>query len=179
LSASTSIDSSISDWEIRRAKFVCDEALFKDKRYDSSVRYTLRVLSNMATIGCDGVSSTVKRKNRRVSKAALMELEKLLGSHSNKKDAIKIWHDKTTNEHPEPLKQVWDWLREKRRSPSELMDRLAKNKFITVLKKEDREINIRGFRSKGSPEERHSKIVVVDMPVDIFGLIELRTKIKT
>ena len=175
----TQSESIIPVWVNRRSKFICDEAQFEDRRYDQSVTHTLRVLSNIVTVGSDGVSKSVKCKNRRVSKGALKELEELLVSHSNKKDAIKIWHDKTTNEHPEPLKQVWGWLIEKRRSPVELMDRLAKNKFITILRTEESEINIRGFRSKGSPEERHSKIVVVDMPVDTFDLIKLRTKIKT
>jgi hypothetical protein len=178
LSASTSIDSSIPDWVIRRAKFVCDETLFKDKRYDSSVTYTLRVLSNIATIGCHGSSSTVKRKNRRVSKAALIELEKLLLQNNDQKAAFEKWHNLTTNEHPEPLNQVWLWLVETPRSPEDLIDRLKKNKFITVLKVEDAAMNKRGYRSKGTPEERHRYIEPADMTDEIFKSITIKSKLK-
>jgi hypothetical protein len=178
LRTSASIEGSISAWVTRRAKFICDEAQFKDGRYDLSVIHTLRVLSNMATVGSGGDSMSVKRKNKRVSAAALIELEKLLRSNSNQKNAFKIWHDVTTNEHPEPLKQVWCWLREEGRSPQELMDRLNKNKFITVLKTEDSAINERGFRSKGAPEERHKGLDPVDMPDRIFDMITIKSRKK-
>ena len=90
----------------------------------------------------------MKRLNTRASKAAV-ELHKTL----NDKD----WHDQTTNEHPEELKQVWTWMKEQPNiTARDVVLRLAKYPFVTVTKTENGRLKALG-KELLAPEERYRR----------------------
>ena len=145
------------NWEeiaLRRAKFLLDEANSCSPKYDQTVRFALRVISNVATVGKDCGSGAIKWINPNVSEGA-WELYRQLN------DDV-LWHRSTTNEHPEPLNQVWQWIRDHRAqlTPDKIVERLKDHPMVTVARHEDEAINKRGLRSRGDPKERHRDIVL-------------------
>ena len=60
----------------RRAEFLLNEARFNAKR-DQVITFTMRVLSNHATVGFDGSSFAIKQKNPRISHQALSRLNEV------------------------------------------------------------------------------------------------------
>lgn len=144
------------DWEkvaLRRAQFLLDEARSEQPTRDQTVTFALRVISNWATIGKDGSSSTVKWLNRNISQKA-WEL------YHSQSDAE--WEKSCINEHQEPISHVWQWILENHQmlTPRDILDRAKRWPMITVTKDEDLYLTQQGFRSKGSPEERHKMIVL-------------------
>jgi len=85
----------------RRIAFLIDAAKHENVK-DHAITYTLRALSNYATIGKDGTSSPLKKINKRVSENAY----KLL-----KKEGLEEYCKQTINEHPKSIKQIWEWLK--------------------------------------------------------------------
>jgi hypothetical protein len=162
----------VPKWIQRRAEFVYNEAKLQDRKHDQTVKYALRVLSNWATVGIDGSSERVKRRNRRVSRNALELLTSLMSQHGAT-EAFRIWHKQTTNEHPRPLKQVWEWLCSAHPTPKELLVDIQKYKFLTITNEENKSIDHAGHRSKGHPKKRHSDLKPVLMPRDIFEKIQI------
>ena len=162
-------------WVMRRAEFVCAEARLKDREHDQTILYALRVLSNWVTVGIDGNSREVKRRNRRVSGNALRELQELLQIHSPK-ETFKIWHKNTTNEHRDPLQQVWQWLCNETPTANVLLDRLASDKFITITNEENKQTAQNGHRWKGDRQARHQHIDPREMPEEVFNAIQIKRR---
>ncbi|MGJ0392784.1 MAG: hypothetical protein ACR650_08525 [Methylocystis sp.] len=134
----------------RRLAFLLNEVKFVDATCDLSVRFTLRMLSNYFTTGqCNLSSEGVKAVNRYMSRGA----EKLLHECRDKAE----WNDLTTNEHPEPLSQTWEWMKSKGVSLSimEIAKHIKRYPMVTVLKEEDQRIVANGHRSAGRPIERY------------------------
>lgn len=148
------------DWEqaaLRRAKFLLEEARSGTEVYDAAVRYALRVISNWATVAEDLSSEAIKFRNRRISRKAL---DLYLASETD-----ADWHKQTTNEHPEPIRQVWDWIVKEAQTlqPREILKRFQEWPMVTVTCDEDREINAAGHRWKGDPQVRHKRIDLVTL----------------
>lgn len=146
------------DWEkaaLRRAEFLLQEAKSGNWVYDAAVRYALRVISNWATVGADRSSEAIKFTNQRLSAKALALYKEL--------DDDLAWHKLTTNEHQEPISQVWEWVVREARSlqPEAILERFKLWPMVTITCEEDRAINAAGHRSKGCPQVRHSGIDVV------------------
>lgn len=75
----------------RRVSFLINEARHGEKR-DQVITFTMRVLSNHATIGKDAGSSKINDENHTVSSGAFELLQTV--------SSLRDWHTKTINEHP-------------------------------------------------------------------------------
>jgi hypothetical protein len=139
----------LSDFSLRRIRFLIGEAKANAPR-DQSITYTMRVLSNIATIGFDAGSTQVKLKNRNVSRAAAEFLTRC----ANRRE----WVDATVNEHPVPLKETWSWLcaNSLAITEQEVWRHFSQNKMVTVLKAEDRFLNALGLRSSSQDGDRYT-----------------------
>jgi hypothetical protein len=142
------------DWDrivLRRAQFLLNEANSENPTRDQTVTYAMRVISNWATIGKDAPSHIIKWTNPRISVAAW----ELYTSCSDRE-----WEKSVINEHPEPIAQVWDFILKERDTlnANAILDRFKLWPMITVTKEEDSELTRNGYRSSGSPAERHSRI---------------------
>ena len=142
----------------RRIKFLIDAARFEGKK-DQVVTYAMRVLSNHAAIGKDANSAQIKKINRRVSKGAYS----LLMSSS-----IDVYCKETINEHPRPLEQTWQWLKENATELSvlDVWDEFVNNPMITITKIEDRMIIDSGQRSKGDLNSRYKELGIEIMQLE-------------
>ena len=147
----------INDVIKRRIVFLLDAAKHENVR-DNSTTFTLRALSNYATIGKDAGSASIKKINRKVSENAY-ELLKVKG--------IEVYCKQTINEHPKPLSQTWEWLKENAKENLSL-ERVWKEfcdfPMVTVTKDEDDIIKGKGLNSKGTVEERYSSIKIITLP---------------
>ncbi|MGA7971478.1 MAG: hypothetical protein WCA36_01610 [Pseudolabrys sp.] len=84
----------------RRIAFLLNEAKSDNPAYDQVVRYALRVISNFYSCGDDVSSSKARLVNKHISRRA-SDLRAEISDD-------KKWIKKVTNEHQEPLRQVWD-----------------------------------------------------------------------
>ena len=146
----------------RRIKFLIDAAKDEDIK-DHAVTYVMRTLSNYATIGKDTNSASIKKINRKATENAY----KLL-----KEKGIKIYCKETINEHPKPLEQTWQWLKENAHTLSidDVWKEFCKYTMVTVTKEEDDYIKGRGLNSKGTVEERYSNIKIINLPKSPYEL---------
>ncbi len=149
----------VRDWQSiahRRAQFLINEARSSDPTYDQTVRYALRVISNWATVGKDCSSAEIKWLNPRVSEKAL----ELYDAVSDEE-----WLKRTTNEHPEPISVVWQWICEQgdHITPEAILARAKQWPMVTVTLEEDRLLTTNGLRSSGKPEDRHRDIVLASI----------------
>jgi hypothetical protein len=137
------------DFTLRRIKFLIGEAKENASR-DQAITFTMRVLSNVATIGFDASSTQIKLRNRNVSRAA----EEFLSVCVDGRE----WGDATINEHPVPLKETWSWLCANSLSitEQEVWCHFLQNKMVTVLKEEDRSLTARGLRSSSQYGNRYN-----------------------
>ena len=157
----------------RRINFLIEAAKYDDVR-DQAVTFTMRVLSNYATVGKDVGSSGVKGLNKSISNGA----EKiLLLEHSN----LKLFCSQTTNEHPKPLKEIWNFLKHNKDNLDTDMvwNEFTNHKMITVTKEEDRLIRLKGFNSKGTIKERYFDLgikvkLLEESPVEFFKKRKIR-----
>ena len=134
----------------RRLVFLANE-IKAGGNYDLSVVSTLRCLSNHASIGKDGSSAAIKKANPRMSSAARRLREELSND--------KIWFSKTINEHPFPLKKMWDaWIRENQTiSEAKIWDDLCAHPMITITKQEDVQLRAVDKRRVLPPKERYEQ----------------------
>lgn len=137
-----------NDFALRRIRFLIGEAKAKASR-DQAITYTMRVLSNIATIGFDAGSTQIKLRNRKVSRAAAQFLCECLDG--------KSWADATINEHPVPLKETWSWLcaNSFTITEREVWHHFLQNKMVTVLREEDRSLTSLGLRSSSQNGSRY------------------------
>jgi hypothetical protein len=149
----------MDDFLRRRIEFILNEAKFQSKK-DKSITFTMRVLSNYASVGRDGESKSIKELNKCISKAAWEKLKNL--------NSFNDWLDNLINEHQMPLKQTWQLLLQN----SNLLDiESVWNHFklypmVTVLKEENIRLNSKGNRSNGDPIQRYK-----DAEIEIVKLI--------
>ena len=139
----------LSEYIRRRIEFVLDEVIHSDKK-DQVIDVALRQVSNYITVGMLGDSRKMRESNKLISEQAFNIL---------KTRDSKLWGKTTTNEHPQPIKQTWDWLVDNAGSVSveEAFKELHKTRMVTVTKKEDAKLTQRGLRSKGSIECRYNQ----------------------
>lgn len=147
------MDSSINEILLRRSAYLIDEAKVTPKR-DQSITFTMRVLSNYVSVGKDTGSSGVKLNNLMISERAFEDI-----FVSNKPN----WLRNTINEHPEPLKQTWEWIVAECNNlrPEDVVDRFIKNPMATITKDEDAELSKRGYRSSGEQIERYAAAGII------------------
>lgn len=124
----------------RRINFLLDCANARDKR-DQSITYTMRVLSNIATIGKDAGSSYIKKNNKYLSVGALSRFIEMNYDFSS-------WNKCVINEHRVPLSALWELLLDKKIStPDQVWDWFLINKMVTILKEEDNILKSLGLNS--------------------------------
>lgn len=141
----------------RRAEFIIGEALTSNPKRDQAVTFCMRVISNWATVGKDASSSEIKRRNCRLSRAAL-DLRNVF--------APVEWLKSVTNEHQEPLSAVWDWIISQGRdvTADKLIQRFLDFPMVTITLGEDAALRRLGLYSKGNPIERY-KSANIDLVV--------------
>jgi len=153
----------------RRVDFLLSEARAGSPR-DQVITYTMRVLSNHASIGSDDSSMKIKELNQRISKAAY---DSLLEA-----DDFVLWAKNTINEHPKPLEVTWRWVKENayKISAEEIWKEFCEYRMVTVLKYEDDKMPKRPKKGDWATidfENRYSKagITIVELdrpPKDIW-----------
>ena len=144
----------------RRIRFLLAVASDPTEVRDQSVTFTMRSLSNCATVGRDGSSEFVKKYNTRIS---LKAYECLMSENWSR------FHTQTRNEHPKPLKQIWNWIVENVDSLSEndVWNQFIDYKMITVTKHEDLMLS----KSDGSANFRYRNTPITDLdeaPIKIY-----------
>lgn len=147
----------------RRIAFLLDAAKHENVK-DHAITYTLRALSNYATIGKDATSAPIKKINKRVSENAY----KLL-----KKEGLEVYCKQTINEHPKPIKQTWEWLKKNAKnglSVEKVWKEFCDFPMVTVTKEEDKLMRGKGLNSKGTVEERYSNIKIITLTKSPFEL---------
>ncbi|MEZ5781800.1 MAG: hypothetical protein R3D70_09245 [Rhizobiaceae bacterium] len=97
----------IRDVVERRSRFLIDEIRSGFPRYDHAVRFTLRSLSNYIHVGDDLGSHGIARGLRFRSRSAHDALLRLIADGAGKS---RSWGSVLRNEHPDPLKAIWDRL---------------------------------------------------------------------
>jgi len=142
----------------RRCEFLLAVAADKSDSRDQAVTFMMRVLSNYATIGKDAGSETIKRLNRRISRKAFDRLQN---------EDWHIFKSTTINEHPKPLKQMWDWIviNSEVLTAELVWQEFVKHPMITVTKEEDREMP----RSDGDITTRYKGIEVLTLDADPYS----------
>lgn len=157
----------------RRVSFLLDAAKSETTK-DQAITYVMRVLSNHATIGKDALSKPIKKINRLVTKNA----ERML---INK--GIDFYCKETINEHPKPIKQIWEWLKNNSNDLTleDIWKEFCENPMITVTKDEDDYMRRKGLSSKGTLKERYLdlgiEIIELDKsPYDISKLLNSKTQ---
>lgn len=139
----------------RRLKFIINELKCEDPKYDQSVSLVLRALSNYASVGIDGQSFAIKVSNPRMSHAA-SELRKSLSDD-------KEWAANTINEHPYPLRFLWDsWLSNAHFvTSSKIWEDLVSFPMITITKEEDAKLRKLDKSLSATPEARYKAAGIV------------------
>ena len=134
----------------RRISFLLETAKH-EKTKDQAITFVMRVISNHATVGKDAHSAAIKQLNKKVTTNALDLL---------KEKGIKIYCKETINEHPKPLKQTWDWLVKNSNDLTieDVWKEFCDHTMITITKEEDALIRTKGFKSKGSYDERYTAL---------------------
>lgn len=132
---------------MRRIRYLLDEAKSLNPEYDMSIIFTMRLISNYASIGIGAAKSDkVKRLNTRMS----TEARRLF----NKVD-FPEFHGATINEHHLPLKKIWEDIVKGHSSltPEEIWHVFVKYPMITITKQEDDRLKL--VRKFESPEHRY------------------------
>lgn len=130
----------------RRLEFVIAEAAQPSPIRDQAVTFTLRVLGNFYCVGRDCQSNHIKLNSPYRSVAAHQLIE-------SKKAPVE-WLKEVTNEHQEPLKQVWNWLCASHLiTPAMLEARLKQWPIVVVTAAENARLN--KLHSLG-PAERYT-----------------------
>ena len=142
----------------RRCEFLLLVASDPNEKRDQAVVYTMRVLSNHATIGKDALSEPIKRLNRKMS---LKAFERLTTTYWH------IFKSTTTNEHPKPLKQIWLWLvaNAKTLTAERVWQEFVEHQMITVTKEEDRAMP----KSDGDFNTRYKGIEVITLDSEPYS----------
>ena len=142
----------------RRCEFLLAVATDKSDSRDQAVTFMMRVLSNHATIGKDAGSETIKRLNRRISRKAFDRL---------KNEDWITFKSTTINEHPKPLKQMWNWILENSDTltPELIWQEFVSHPMITVTKEEDRGMP----RSDGDITTRYKGIEVLTLDAEPYS----------
>lgn len=128
----------------RRIDFLLLEARSLLPKYDRAVVYAMREISNWCAVGKTASSREIKLKNPRMSREAYKKWQT---------PPTEDWYKHTTNEHQEPLKQVWEWIRSSKDvTKEEVLARFQNWPMITVTKDED--VRLHKYRDS-EPCERY------------------------
>ncbi|CAN1499561.1 hypothetical protein MCEMAEM4_00461 [Burkholderiaceae bacterium] len=133
----------------RRLEFIVNEIKSPDPKYDQSIIFTLRALSNFTTFGKDAGSFKAKILNKNISvKAANLRL--ILNDD-------KAWAAQTINEHPVPLRFMWgEWIKNASITNADTVwSDLSKHTMITVTKEEDAALRFLAKKTKEIGMERY------------------------
>jgi hypothetical protein len=112
----------------RRVKFLIEEARSPNGIRDQVVTIAFRVITNWLAVGDDVSSDNLKRRCLFRSRAAH---ELWLSSE------FKPWCANTINEHQNPIKRSWAWMREEGRTVDEVKEHLAQWPVVVVTKLEN------------------------------------------
>lgn len=147
----------MEDFVKRRLCFLLECSLYESKR-DQAVTFTMRVLSNYASVGRDVGSHKMKTLNPRMSVRA----QKLLCT-----EGLNYFCDNTVNEHPQPLNEMWLWLTNSAKplTPVDIWENFNAHKLVTITKAEDKLLTTMGLRSRRKATERYltAGITVVEL----------------
>lgn len=134
----------------RRLEFVVAEISSATPKYDQAITFTLRSLSNYASVGFDGNSFQIKRQNDRISDAA-KDLRVQLNDD-------RLWASNTINEHPLPLKDLWKkWSGDvKNLTIHKIWADLVDHPMITVTKAEDSKLREKAKHGYKDWRERYA-----------------------
>lgn len=146
----------VDPYILRRAGFLLAEAVQPDATKDQTITIALRVISNYVTVGKDLGSRDVKLRNPRMSVTAFERLHELMKNMSGA-EAFKQWHVETTNEHPEPIRGIWEWIMEnaKKLTVQDVVDRMLENAMVTITNAENSRLRAHGLVSRGVSSERY------------------------
>jgi hypothetical protein len=142
----------------RRVSFLLNEVKNSSPR-DQAITYIMRVLSNHASVGFDGSSHLIKKRNCKVSQAAFTALKN--------SSSFEEWSKNTINEHPVPLKYTWEWIAQNSVSLSEeiIWNHFVSNPMVTILRCEDKALNAAGLRA-ASDFARYEKVGINVITLD-------------
>lgn len=119
---------------LRRLDFLLNEARSESPENDQAVIYTMRTISNYCTIGKDAPSSSIKKRNPRMSEEAYKSKKKL-----PQEEWVKGTN--TINEHQDPLKQIWKWILDhKEISREDVLARFKLWPMVTVTNEENKRL---------------------------------------
>ncbi len=148
------------DYIKRRLSFLLNEVKNNSPR-DQAITYVMRVLSNHASVGFDGSSHLIKKRNCKVSQAAFTALKNA--------SSFDDWSKNTINEHPVPLKYTWEWVAKNSLSLSEeiIWNHFVSNPMVTILRVEDEALNAAGLRAE-SDVARYEKVGIKVISLDMW-----------
>jgi len=97
----------------------------------------MRTISNFCCFGRDAKSDFIKLNSRYRSKNAHFLFTQLIGENLKDKIRKKAWLKQVTNEHQEPLEQIWRWMCEEKRNLTvdDVLKRFAEWPMVVVLVK--------------------------------------------
>lgn len=146
------------DYIKRRVSFLLNEAKNNSPR-DQAITYVMRVLSNYASVGFDGTSQAIKKRNCNISQASYIKLKNAT--------SLNDWSINTINEHPVPLKFTWNWIIQNSLSLTEdvIWNHFVTNPMVTILKAEDKALNANGLRAI-SDVARYEKVGIKVIALD-------------
>lgn len=144
----------------RRVDFLLAEARSDTPRYDQSVRFTMRVISNFYTVGCDAPSSYIRLNNKRMSKKALDYKNELVEKKLSPAEIDRLLGENFRNEHPYELRRIWqDILSHKDTfQRPDVIAIFKRYPMITIKKEEDLQLN--QHRGKDA-DDRYVEIMVM------------------
>jgi hypothetical protein len=118
---------------LRRIDFLLNEARCGMIKKDQTITYAMRVISNYCTIGKDAQSAQIRGLNRKMSQQAYALIKK--------SSSFEEWAKATTNEHQDPLEDVWQWIlaEHKNLSPKTIFERFEKYPMVTITHEENKD----------------------------------------
>lgn len=145
----------------RRCEFLLSVASDPSESRDQAVTFTMRVLSNHATVGKDALSEQIKRINRTMTRKAFERLTTTDWS---------TFKSTTINEHPKPLKQMWLWMvaNANTLTADQIWQEFKKHPMITVTKEEDKTLP----KAYGDFKTRYKDIEVITLDADPYSYIK-------
>lgn len=130
----------------RRLRFILAEAALSDPIYDQTVRMAFRVVSNFYCVGRDCGPDHVYEHTRYRS------------AEAHKTFLSGNWKGELHNEHQEPLKLVWDWIRKAGHvTTRRLEERLRRWPMVVLTRTENSNIPKR----ETNPIKRYAGIEVL------------------
>lgn len=142
---------------LRRINWLIEEATSPNPQYDLSIRFTMRAISNYFSIGkMDIDSKNIKKINKRISRKALITIPSL---------NFDDWHKNTTNEHPLPLKIIWDQIcNQEKCNEHFIISQFKNNPIVTITNYE----NLMLKQNDADPHVRYKNAKIEILNIDLL-----------